>query len=52
MGVRVALSRQTPGYEKIVANFNPAMLEMNRDGTYREILQTHTKAIAIITQGR
>ncbi len=51
-GLRMGVSRQTPSHEKIVADFTKAMLEMNKDGTYREILQAHTKGIAIIAEGR
>lgn len=37
----IAVSRQTPNYEKIVSDFNNALADMQRDGTYKAILARH-----------
>ncbi|MCG6870021.1 MAG: transporter substrate-binding domain-containing protein [Gammaproteobacteria bacterium] len=40
----IAVSRQTPGYEKIVSDFNHALAGMRSDGTYESILARHGDA--------
>jgi polar amino acid transport system substrate-binding protein len=51
-GLRIGVSRQNPQHEKIVADFDQAMRQMDEDGTYEQILDKHTAGIATIAPGR
>lgn len=50
--VRLGVSRQNPRAQEIVAAFDKAIAEMQADGTYDEIVQRHTAAIARLPQKR
>ena len=40
-GVNIGVSRKNPDHAKIVADFNMAIAEMKKDGTYDRIVQKH-----------
>ncbi len=40
-GMRIGVSRQNPDHAKIVADFNKAMEDMKKDGSYQKIINKH-----------
>ncbi len=50
--VRLGVSRQNPHAQEIVAAFDAAIAEMQKDGTYDEIVTRHTSGIAKLPQQR
>ena len=40
-GIHIGVSRENPDHAKIVANFNKAIQEMKKDGTFDTIVATH-----------
>lgn len=40
-GLRIAVSKENPDHQKIVADFNRAMAQMRNDGTYKQIVQQY-----------
>jgi polar amino acid transport system substrate-binding protein len=40
-GIRIGVSRENPEHAQIVADFNKAMAEMKKDGTYKKIIDKH-----------
>lgn len=50
--LRLGVSRLNPHAEKIVADFDEAIAEMQADGSYDEIVKRHTAGIARLPQER
>jgi len=50
--LHMGVSRQNPEAGKILADFNRELEAMNADGTYREILDLHTRGLAVVEPGR
>jgi polar amino acid transport system substrate-binding protein len=50
--LRLGVSRQNPRAQEIVAAFDTAIVEMQADGSYDEIVKRHTESIALLPQKR
>ena len=51
-GLRMGVAKAHPEHQTIVADFDQTIQEMNRDGTYKAIVEKHTGGFAVLAGSR